>query len=328
MIISRLLGKLPMLAAAAVAPESGGGSGTGSRKPLDFTDPMDNVYAFAKMFARLDGEIVYSVINGTIFVWQPDQQVKPLMGYLGVCPWTGEMEEGGAVKMRGRELCYYTDLETNKVADQWTNPLNGRVTESFHVRNQTMGNRLTGRMHRVAYGDHHDVEKQLADGSAKASMAKDEDPPFILPWREYSEDELSMTLNIMLHYPNPLDPEHWPLESSGAWINPSEHWTYFVSRTELENRDLPVADMKMVYGRLGPWLPSMLMGETPGLLYYQCTVRKCTHLDQVPAYLRNYVEKNDPDYLTLPPWIEPEDRKNRNWTSWEHFAAEREPTPA
>lgn len=291
---------------------------TGRYRPLDLTDPSDNAYAYAKMYARLDGKPVWAICDGTIYRVAPDEKVQPIMGYVGVCPWTAVDLGDGRFRISGRELCYYTDLRSGRVLDEWLNPFNGDRTVPYHVRNREAHAVVARKMPRVRLGDHHDSSDPLH------SRGIDDSDDFVLNWKPISATELSVTMDIMLAYPNACDPQRWPKESTGAMLYPSEHWTYFVSREELEDRSRPYADYRMVYGRIGPWAPWMLMGRRPGWMYYQCTARKAYDLAEVPRELLRYVEAHDPEFLTLPDYRDP---PPPNLTSWECFARDRAPVP-
>lgn len=289
--------------------------------PLDFTDPRDNVYAYSKMFSRIDGKPAFGIVDGTIYRVAPDSRTEPFMGYIGLCPWTAVEAADGAYRISGRELCYYTDLKTGEVLDEWYNPWIGETTIPYHVRNREMHTLQTVRMPKLQFGDHHDSQDPLHTGAPGDDAGGDD---FILDWKPFGPDRLSMTLDVILSYPNACDPERWPRESTGPMLYPSEHWTFFVSRSQLEDRSLPYADYEMVYGRVSPWAPWMLMANQPGWMYYQCTARKAYDLADVPPYLRDYVERHDPDFLFTPPY---DGAQAFHMSSWESFARDREPTP-
>ena len=289
--------------------------------PLDFSNPFDNVYAYAKMFCRTDGKPSFGIVSGKIYRVAPDERVEPFMGYIGLCPWTSIKGEHGTYRIAGRELCYYTDLKTGEVLDTWHNPWIGETTIPYHVRNRNMQSTMTGKMPKLRFGDHHEHEDSLHSG-APGDVPDNDD--FILDWQPFGDDQMTMTMDVILSYPNACDPERWPRESTGRMLHPSEHWTFFVSRSQLEDRSQPCADYNMVYGRVSPWAPWMLMGGQPGWMYYQCTARKAYDLDGVPRYLRDYVERHDPEFLTTPDFS---DTPPVTLTSWECFARDRQPTP-
>lgn len=290
--------------------------------PLDFSNPLDNMYAYTKMFSRIDGKPAFGIVNGTIYRVAQNERVEPFMGYIGLCPWTAVELEDGTYRVSGRELCYYTDLKTGRVLDEWYNPWIGETTIPFHVRNREMHAVHTGKMPKLSFGDHHDHKDALHTGAAGEAGAENDD--FILNWQPFGPDQMTMTMDVILSYPNACDPVGWPRESTGAMLHPSEHWTFFVSRSQLEDRNLPYADYNMVYGRVSPWAPWMLMGQHPSWMYYQCTARKVYDLADVPQYLREYVEQHDPEFLYTPTWTKD---APVTLTSWEHFARERQPTP-
>ena len=296
-----------------------GGAHVPNIVPLDFSDPFDNAYAYTKLFTRLDGKPSFGIVEGTIYRVAPDARTEPFMGYLGLCPWTSVAVGDGTFQVSGRELCYYTDLKTGKVLDEWHNPYIGESTLPFHVRNREMHSLHTNKMPQLKFGDHHEHEDALHVGAVDEPVNDD----FILNWKPFGPDQLTLTLDVILSYPNACDPENWPRESTGAMLYPSEHWTFFVSKSQLEDRNLPYADYSMVYGRVSPWAPWMLMANQPGWMYYQCTARKAYDLADVPQYLREYVEQHDPEFLHTPEWT---GNPPFTLTSWEHFARDRKPT--
>ena len=60
---------------------------------------------------------------------------------------------------------------------------------------------------------------------------------------------------------NPLPPTAYPRSSTGATINPSEHFTIYTSLAELEDRSLPSAHFRAGFSRVSPWWPWMRMGD-------------------------------------------------------------------
>jgi hypothetical protein len=59
---------------------AGGGAGTGSG--LDFEDPLDNLYAFGKLWATYADQPVFSAFHGLMFGILPGKRLQPLFGVL------------------------------------------------------------------------------------------------------------------------------------------------------------------------------------------------------------------------------------------------------
>src|SRR5690606_35736664 len=91
--------------------------------------------------------------------------------------------------------------------------------------------------------------------------------PSVMPWVE-AGDQLMLTLNIPLAYPNALQPTDFPKQSSGEMYVGSEHFMFFVPRADIDNPAIKQANVTYAWTRIGPWLPWMEMGQTPGNLLY------------------------------------------------------------
>jgi hypothetical protein len=64
------------------------------------------------------------------------------------------------------------------------------------------------------------------------------------------------------------------------------------------------------------------MGSKPGHLFYRCHTKSLASLDELPADIRAYTEKNFPIYMEAPDkWVEP------NVTSYEVYKLENKPAP-
>ena len=74
-------------------------------------------------------------------------------------------------------------------------------------------------------------------------------------------------------YPNRLDPETWPRESAGKMIQTSELFRYFIRRADLEDPAKTHVPANGSWVRVQPWLPWMLMGQTPGHVLYDGVFR-------------------------------------------------------
>ncbi|MTA66795.1 MAG: hypothetical protein F2950_03470, partial [Actinobacteria bacterium] len=54
-----------------------------NRQPLDFTDPRDNVYAFAKMWGSFAPEPHIATFHGTMFASIGTDRLLPVFGFAG-----------------------------------------------------------------------------------------------------------------------------------------------------------------------------------------------------------------------------------------------------
>jgi hypothetical protein len=292
---------------------------TPDRRSLDFADPRDNVYAFAKMWGTFADVPTIGVFHGLMYAWLPGERLRPLFGYAGTGVTKCRQEPDGSVTMRGKETGYFYDTVTGEVIDAWENPWTGETVEVYPFLNDRIGGRLTLEMPRLHLGENEAEGSQMNDSAAGA--------PFVLPWQVYG-DEVLLEWDYAHLYTNPLPPAAYPRSSTGSTINPSEHFTIYTSLAELEDRSLPSAHFRAGFSRVSPWWPWMRMGDgrggqvAEGVMTGRLFSRSVRRgLDDIPRPLLERIERDCPDYLELP----------ADWevgpilSSWEAYARDTPP---
>ena len=127
---------LPTAAHAAV-PSSNGG--------IDYTDPKDNLYAFAKMLSSFD-EPVIGCFHGLMYMRWGTNRMVPAFGYEGTGVLQARWEPDGTLSRRSRETGYFTDLRTGEVLETWENPFTGETVEVYHFYNPLLVRRMDEKM--------------------------------------------------------------------------------------------------------------------------------------------------------------------------------------
>jgi len=269
----------PLLAAmAVVAPV----------QALDIDSPADAAEAMMKMRCSLDPkEEVIAWWKGTLFQQEPGPGKAPvaLMGFEGYNICRGEKLADGTWRLLSRELTFYRDLKTGKILQTWDNPISGERNTVVDVAN--------------------DPVNTVLNPPGRPAMA--------LPWLK-SGDELMLTMSIPLAYPNPLQPEQFPRQSSGPVYAGSEHFMFFASRKDMEDPAIKNAPLTLAWTRTGPWLPWMELGQRPGGLLYVAQSAKIGSLAELPQDIQDLVREKYPEYATAPStWVQP------NVTSWTYY---------
>ena len=95
---------------------------------LDLNDPWDRLTALVKLRGSLDGSMVMWWMKGVRF-GVVDDIVTPLFGMLIGSFQTVKPMPGKGYQLNMLEMSYFTDLETGKVLDTFTNPYNGKVCQ-------------------------------------------------------------------------------------------------------------------------------------------------------------------------------------------------------
>ncbi len=298
-------GALPSLASAA---------GT---RPLDFGDPVDNLYAFGKLWAGYETPVI-GAFHGLMYARIPGRRLIPLFGYTGTGILFSKFDPAGALWIKSRETGYFTDLRTGDILETWDNPFTGETVEVYHFYNDLVAGKLGTQMPTFQHGQQGDAPTLMNEGTIFPD-AKGE-YPFLLPVQQYGDD-LMLSWDYAHQYTNPVTPAGWPRYSTGERITPSEHFTFNFSRRQLEDRDAPTLRFTAGFSRLSEAWPFMRMG---GHEHHSLTLfgRMFSHkglagYGDVPPKVLAYVEKHAPEYLTLPAtWESP----NRRVETWGAFA--------
>jgi hypothetical protein len=201
-------------------------------RALDLTDPAHNLYAFGKVWSTFGDEPLYSTFHGTLYGWFEGRKLAPLVGFQGTGVTKCRLDEGAdgpVLTLRGKETGFFTDLASGEVLDVWDNPFTGETVEVYHFLNDRIGGTVGTEMPVLTVGDHHDEGAMMNDDGTRT---EGESVPFVLPWQVYG-DEVLLEWDYAHDYPNPVDPMRWPSASTGARINPSEHFTIYASWDEL-----------------------------------------------------------------------------------------------
>ncbi|MCC6172886.1 MAG: DUF1838 family protein [Gammaproteobacteria bacterium] len=286
----------------------------GASKPLDFNDPIDNLYAFGKIWMGYETPVIGG-FHGLMYLRMPGKRLVPVFGFTGTGVMQAEHDPKGFLKVKSRETGYFTDLRSGDILEYWDNPLTGERCEVYHFYNSLITGTLGVEVPKFAPGHEGDAPTTMNEGTVFPDA--DGKYPFRLPFSRYGDD-LMLEWDYAHEYTNPVTPEGWPTYSTGPKITPSEHFTMFASLREVEDRDLPTARMRSGFARLSECWPWMRMGKHAqrGLTLFG---RLHSHKGlggtrDVPPKVLAYIEKHAPEYLTLPPgWPAPQNSRLETW---------------
>ena len=279
-------------------PNSGAevAAASGARS-LDFSSPIDNLYAFGKLWASYADEPVYSAFHGLMFAMVGAERLRPLFGYTGFGNFQAKVLKNGNIRLRGKEVGYFTDPRSGDILEVWDNPYTGERVSVFNFLNDQVRGELSPEMPRFQFGDGADAPTLMNDGTAL--VREDGSVPFILPWQQFG-GQMSLAWDYTHRYRNPVTPEKWPLASTGEFINPSEHFTFSCDLGELEDRSNPCARFNCGFSRLSPWWPWMKMGGSgiDGVLFGRMHSHKSNAgFTDIPDKVLAYTERHYPEYL-------------------------------
>jgi hypothetical protein len=278
---------------------------------LDLTTGKGNQIAVARMNGDLDeSKQKHGWYKGFVMAVRPDKKVEDLAGFVGFDASRLEKREDGSFAKILREVVLYTDLKSGEVLEEWHNPYIDETVPVVHVANDPF-NMI--------------IQEYTPEPPTYGGLNKEDKPPrqpLILNWQQQG-DRLFMEMHIHLFYPNALQPDKWPRESAGPMARVSEMYTFFIDAAKMQDQSYTTLPFSGTWNRITPWLPWMLMGQTPGHCQYLCFHGSGQELDEViQRPVLDYIEKNYPKYFKAPDaWEEP------SLSSLEHYAREQTPAP-
>jgi len=188
-----------------------------------------------------------------------------------------------------REASFYQTPNGGPILEHWTCPLSGQTVEVIHVWNDPVNQHFP---------------RLRADGT-----------PFALPLVDLGMGDLCLPMDVFLAYPSPLPRAQFMRYSAGDLYQGGELFQFFVRQAELADPTCLSVPALLSWTRIGPWLPWMELGDTPGWLIYQCRGKKLSGgYAALPEPVREYVEAHAPQFATAP-WED----TGENETSWTYF---------
>ena len=147
--------------------------------------------------------------------------------------------------------------QANEILEEWHNPYFDEKVPVVPIANPAFNHTITDYFFQPpSYGG-------LNDADVRPKI------PYVLDWERRNND-LSLASRINLYYPAALQPEKWPRESGSAYNQVTENFLYALDWDEVQNPELTSITARGTWTRTTPWLPWMLMGETPGHCAYSC----------------------------------------------------------
>jgi hypothetical protein len=282
-----------------------------AREPVRFDDPVWNREASARLQADTNGEQVYGHCSGIVTGIRPGEAVRPLVGFEVFSTIRVLRQPDGSYQRMTKETIFYTDVATGQILDEWDNPYTGERVRVVDVANDPYNWVIS-----------EYVQPPALPGAISDGKAVPGGKPFLMKWSVFGPDTIVLTQDFHGYYPNRLDPATWPRESAGPMVQSSELFRYFISREILEDPTKTHVPHNGSWVRVQPWLPWMLMGQTPGHVMYDGIFRPSRSLDYYAPGVVERIRSRYPQYLEAPTtWYGP------NMSSIEHYAREQKPAP-
>ncbi|MFO1426009.1 MAG: DUF1838 family protein [Steroidobacteraceae bacterium] len=281
---------------------------------FDFRSPEWNRDAYARLQGDLDfSKTRYGWLGGPVMGVVPGEKIKPLFYMEGFSACRLIAAEGGYRKQL-REIVVYREIHpfTGKpgaILSEWDNPYTGERVKVVPIMNDPFN---------------YNITLNYPEPPSFGGLNKEKPPPapFILPW-SVKGNTLLLTTDIHLYYPNALQPDKWPRESSGPMVQVSELYRYQVRVEDMKNPNLTQVPCTGCWSRITPWLPWMLMGTRTGHAFYMVDFTGSDTIDASPELLA-YLKSSPETAKFLTP---PESDYGPSLSSLENYAKTQKPAP-
>ena len=278
---------------------------------IDFTSPEWNRDAWARIASDLNpSKQRIGRYRGQVMAVVGGEKIQVLCGFEGFAVSRLIQTDDGNYRRLNRETIIYTDPRTGEVLDEWTNPWTGEVVKVVHVGNDPFNYNIGTEMY---------IAPEDIGGEKPAAPIK---IPLLLPWQKINDDFLVLETDMHLFYPNALQPNEWPRESSGSMVQVSEMFRYFVPVAELEDPSRTTVSWHGTWSRVTPWLPWMLLGDKPGHVLYVGVMASADSADEISPNVLAYIKEHFPDFLTAP-----DSDYGPSLSSIEDYARKQKPAP-
>ena len=236
---------------------------------IDFSDPVANLETYIKLLGNLDGGSVHISYSGTIYGVMPDDS-QPLVGYAGLVKGVWRQLEEHAYLYRIFDDGHFTDLETGLPLDEFENPFTGKTNRPVHFRG----------------GPFETVHR-----------------PGIRDWIRHGDD-VWHEQHLGTTYANKLDPDEWPMASTGKTVRVRYVESFNGRLSELADEDVRSARCAFSTNHVTPWAPFFLMGRQPGFTFWSGHGTKIRDFSEIQESTLRYLERTNPEYLESDaPWV-------------------------
>ena len=258
-----------LTAATATGALSANPANSGSRVAIDFSNDMESVRAYAKLAGTLEDGMVHYWYQGIIYGVTHDA-TKAMVGWTGLLKMVWRNLGNGSFHFRNYDLSYFTEPGSDVRIDEFVNPFTDKINRPIDV-----------------IGGPFDVVVA----------------PKQYPWTR-SGDDIWVTEPNHFRFVNKLDPDEWPLASSGEFLNMLYLDGFRGKVSDLENEDLVSAPAHLTINHVNPWYPFFLMGKQPGVNYWHGQGKKISNMSDVSPTVLEYVESRNPGFVQSDaPWV-------------------------
>lgn len=265
--------------AAAKAQETVRGATGGIVRGLDFSNPADVLTARVKTIGSLEsGAETFHYMIGTVFsVFEDGARLDPLFGVSGAFAIRTVKESETVWQQMVHQIITYFDLASGVVMEHWRNPFSDETVKVVNFATR-LDSKLVAR------------DETLIE--TKSSRVRQ--------WWAVEGENAVQFSELQSRKTNPITPEKFPRESSGAIYVKNQNAQRYANYAALSDPALPSVPYVEESQRFGPWYPWMLMGQAQGRLFNQLHQGKAEKQSDIPGPAVAYAEKHFAAFLEAP----------------------------
>ncbi|ESO93754.1 hypothetical protein LOTGIDRAFT_228532 [Lottia gigantea] len=252
---------------------------------FDLNDPKTNLDSVIRTTGSTDPNIqTVNYINGTIFLRFPGGTLQKVFLLEGFNIARKVPKSFGYLSL-SKEFLVYRNYKTGEIIDVLMNPQTRIPNEVFYIHNDPVNVNFT-------YGQ-------------------------ITPFTILENDRVGFNNDILLQYPNVLDPQHYPKYTAGPIYEADELFQFYTRYSKLATTNIQDLNYTSTWSRRSQFLPWLELGGINGHMYYVSTNWKCLQgFADVPQDILDIVKNKFPDFLNAPDTFEVP-----NETTWSAFKA-------
>ena len=260
----------------------------------DLSDMDQLAYVYAKIAGSTVRQRTYLQYYGQIYSVIPGQVQNRILRLKGLVRSDWSPTEDGSYRNINFDHGLFCDPETGDVLETYDNPFTGEVNDPLHYRSGPLG------------GD----AREFVSGT-RANDVKPE-------WQVVG-DQISVTRSRFTDFRNPLQPDEWPMASTGERIQFNSTGTYFARVHDINNPGLSAVEADHVWTFITHFPAWMLMGQRDGFVMWRWTAKKIIDPEDIDPYIVSEIDKRTPGFL------EEEEPWEGELTGWSQYVQERTP---
>jgi hypothetical protein len=256
---------------------------------LDLDRPADNLLAWMKMRASLEGQDVYFWFTGTLDMAVPGEAIRPIVTVETLILRRSVPRGDGVWHVTDWEASLYRDAVTGAIADELRNPVTGATVRPMHYREGP-----------VTFEYRADAQPQLV---GLPTPFERKAAPFRQPWRVVGDDLWMVKDFYIFGQKQWLDIDEFPAETPATPLNVSSIATMHASLAEVLDPSVASTRTRYFYQATSDFLPWMQMGQRPGFVVWHEAGKKLFSLAELPVATRDDLQRIHPVWFNRPvPW--------------------------